>query len=336
MAEHPEITIRAEKVGDLTVYVEGEEIKDKGDEKEHVKHKEVMITFHDIGQNHTTCFAKFLDHEDIRAIKHRFVIYHIDAPGQETGAEELSHDYQYPGVKQLAEMVGKVIDHFALKETICFGVGAGANVLSHLAMNETWADKVTGLVLVEPIANTASFKEWSSTKINSWQLDTKGFTENTKKYIVSRHFERKEGKLNMELADQFVEEMTKNINPHNLGAFIKAYMSRPHLDKELSKEKKGFKAQAMIVVGEHSPHLHQAESELFRHLSEVSRSKYSILKPDCGASVLEEKPETMAEGLLLFIQGCGMVPTLRTRSMSRTSSFGSAGSGSRTQSMCED
>lgn len=28
-----------------------------------------------------------------------------------------------------------------------------------------WADKVLGVVLVEPVANTASFKEWSSTKV---------------------------------------------------------------------------------------------------------------------------------------------------------------------------
>ena len=28
----------------------------------------------------------------------------------------------------------------------------------------------------------------------------------------------------MALVNQFVEDMTKNINPHNLGAFIKSYM----------------------------------------------------------------------------------------------------------------
>jgi len=328
MSEQSETKIRAEKVGDLTVYVEGEEAKEKIDEKEHVKHKDVMITFHDIGMNHTSCFGKFLEHEDIRALKSRFVIYHIDAPGQETGAEDFSHDYQYPGVKKLADMVGNVIDHFALNEIICLGVGAGANVLCHLAMGK-WADKVLGLVMVEPVANTASFKEWSSTKIKSWQLETKGFTDSTKQYVVWRHFERKTGKPDMALVNQFVEDMTKNINPHNLGAFIKSYMSRPDLDKEV-KEKK-LKAQAMIVTGEHSPHLVPSEA-LFHHLMEIDRKKHSILKPDCGPSVLEEKPETMAEGLLLFIQGCGLVPTLRTRSMSRTSSFGS-GSGSRTQSM---
>lgn len=47
-------------------------------------------------------------------------------------------------------------------------------------------------------------------------------------------------------------------------------------------------AQAMIVTGEHSPHLGPSEA-LFHHLMEIDRKKYSILKPDCGPSVLEEK-----------------------------------------------
>lgn len=35
----------------LSFLVKGEEAKEKIDEKEHVKHKDVMITFHDIGMN---------------------------------------------------------------------------------------------------------------------------------------------------------------------------------------------------------------------------------------------------------------------------------------------
>lgn len=35
---------------------QGEEVKEKADEKEHAKHKEVMITFHDIGMNRKFAF----------------------------------------------------------------------------------------------------------------------------------------------------------------------------------------------------------------------------------------------------------------------------------------
>ena len=53
----------------------------------------------------------------------------------------------------------------------------------------------------------------------------------------------------------------------------------------------------MVVTGEHSPHLVPSEA-LFHHLSEVDRSKYSILKPDCGPSVLEEKVSSNAAVLI--------------------------------------
>ncbi|EDO32493.1 predicted protein [Nematostella vectensis] len=336
MSEETPKQERVEKVGDLTVYIEGEEAKDKTDEKENVKKKDVMITFHDLGMNHKTCFEKFLMHEDIKSIKDRFVIYHLDAPGQETGAENLSNDYQYPTINELADMVGKVLDHFALDDVVCFGVGSGANILCHLALASKWKERILGLILVEPCGATSSFKEWGEAKVKKWQLNAKGFTEGTANYLKWHHFERKTGKPNIELMENFCDEMKKNINPHNLAAFLNSYMHRPNILNEAKQSVKdksvSTTAYIMVVTGEHSPHKEQSE-QFFRVLSPVDRKKYSILKPDCGTSVLEEKPDTMAEGLLLFIQGLGLVPTLRTRSMSRTSSFGSTG---RTASMSDD
>ncbi|XP_031567576.1 uncharacterized protein ZK1073.1-like [Actinia tenebrosa] len=334
MSEASPPSERVEKVGDLTVYIVGEE--QKSEDKENVKKKEVMVTFHDIGMNHKTCFEKFLNHEDIKSIHDRFVIYHIDAPGQETGAEDLSNDYQYPSLKGLSDMVGNVIDHFALKDIVCFGDGAGANILCRLAMSSKWKERILGLVVVEPCTATATFKEWGEAKMKSWQLHAKGFTDSTNNYLMWHHFERKTGKPDAELVKNFIEEMKANINPHNLAAFLKSYMERNDIIKEVKACVKNktisTTAHVMVVTGERSLHKELSE-QFFRILSECDRKKYSILKPDCGASVLEEKPNTMAEGLLLFIQGLGLVPTLRTRSMSRTSSVGSTG---RSTSMSED
>lgn len=334
MSEESPRTERVEKVGDLTVYINGEE--QKSEDKENAKKKDVMLTFHDIGMNHKTCFEKFLNHEDIKCIHDRFVIYHIDAPGQDTGAENLSNDYQYPSMKDLSDKVGNVIDHFALTDIVCFGAGAGANILCRLALSSKWKDKILGLVVVEPCTATASFKEWGEAKMKSWQLNAKGFTDSTTKYLRYHHFERKTGKPQQELMNNFVEDMKKNINPHNLAAFLKSYMERIDIIKEAKTAIKNktisTTAHILVVTGEHSVHKELSE-DFFHELSVFERAKYSILKPDCGASVLEEKPEKMAEGLLLFIQGLGLVPTLRTRSMSRTSSFGSTG---RSASMSED
>ncbi|KAK3706778.1 hypothetical protein QZH41_015343 [Actinostola sp. cb2023] len=334
MSEESPKSERVEKVGDLTVYIVGEE--QKSEDKENAKKKDVMLTFHDIGMNHKTCFEKFFEYEDIKCLHERFVIYHIDAPGQESGAENLSNDYQYPSMRALSDMVGNVIDHFALADIVCFGAGAGSNILCRLALSSKWKEKILGLIVVEPCTATASFKEWGEAKMKSWQLNAKGFTDGTANYLRYHHFERKSGKPSQDLMNNFVEEMKKNINPHNLAAFLKSYMERIDIIKEAKaciKDKTiSTTAHVMVVTGEHSVHKELSE-QFFHALSEYDRKKYSILKPDCGASVLEEKPDTMSEGLLLFIQGLGLVPTLRTRSMSRTSSVGSTG---RSASMSDD
>lgn len=331
MAEEQQRTERVEKVGDLTVYVAGEDSRDKQDEKENIRKKEVMITFHDVGMNHKTCFERFFQHEDIVGLLDRFVIYHIDAPGQESKAENLASDYQYPSMARLGEMVGNVIDHFNLSDMVCFGVGAGANVLTELAVSK-WGSKIAGLVVVEPGISSSSFKEWGEGKIKTRQLDKKGFTESTVNYLMWHHFERDTGKPSEELVDRFVEDVKENMNAHNVAAFVNAYNSRNDLVKDMKGHKLDEKTGVLVVTGEHSPHRRDTEDKFYYGdvLKQTDVKIKSLLTPDCGASVLEEKPEKMAEGLLLFIQGLGLVPTLRTRSMSGSST------GSRSGSMSED
>lgn len=333
MTEERKLTEKVEKVGDLTVYVVGEESRDKQEEKENIKRKEVMITFHDVGMNHKTCFDKFFKHEDVVGLLDRFIIYHVDAPGQESKAENLAPDYQYPTMAKLGEMVGNVIDHFNLNDVVCFGVGAGANVLTELAVSK-WGDKIAGLVVVEPGISPASFKEWGEGKIKTRKLDKKGFTESTVNYLMWHHFERdsSSGKPNTEFVDQFIEDLKENMNAHNVAAFVSAYNRRNDLTKDMKGHGIDAKTGVLVVTGEHSPHRRDTEDKFYYGdvLKKTDVKIKSLLTPDCGASVLEEKPEKVAEGLILFIQGLGLVPTLRTRSMS-----GSSG-GSRTQSMSED
>lgn len=39
------------------------------------------------------------------AVKETFCIYHVTAPGQENGAEDLPDDYTYPSMEELSEQV---------------------------------------------------------------------------------------------------------------------------------------------------------------------------------------------------------------------------------------
>lgn len=125
--------------------------------------KPAFVTFHDIGQNHTSAFLGFFNFHQVRPLLQHFCVYHIDAPGQEEGSPQLAVDYNYPTMDELAELLGEVVDHFALKSFIGFGIGAGANVLSRYALKHPI--KVEGLVLVNCVSTTAGWVEWGYQKV---------------------------------------------------------------------------------------------------------------------------------------------------------------------------
>ena len=125
--------------------------------------KTAIVTFHDIGQNHTSAFLGFFNFNETRPLLDQFCIYHIDAPGQQDDSEDLPVEYMYPTMDELSDMVGDVVNFFGIKRFIGFGVGAGANILSRYALwNPT---RVEALVLVELVASNGGWIEWGYQKV---------------------------------------------------------------------------------------------------------------------------------------------------------------------------
>ncbi|XP_046850902.1 protein NDRG1-like [Xenia sp. Carnegie-2017] len=297
---------RIEKVGDFTVIIEGEDGKD--DTKS--KGVNILLTFHDIGLNHKTSFEKFLNHEDMKQLHEKFIVYHILAPGQEPGAEKFSEGYQYPTMDDLANSVDNIVKHFGLVDIVGFGVGAGANILARYALKHP--SKPLGLILVEPSASKAPLLEKAEEKLRSWQLEKSGFNDQVNHYFVHHHFGKKHGKPDMKAVDEYIKNLTDSFNPHNLALFVHAYMQRSDITHEL----KNIECPVLVINGDLSPH--HKDSEKF--FSVLNKRTCNILRlDDCGSDPLDEMPMQSAEGVLLFIQGLGLVPTLRTRSMSGNS-----------------
>jgi hypothetical protein len=94
-----------------------------------------LVTFHDIGTNHLSCFGRFFGHSGMSKgnprdtkVWEQFVIYHIDAPGHEEEAEDLARMYLAPsngGIAQSKDGEGSCMTMGAL---------AGARLIVNTAL----------------------------------------------------------------------------------------------------------------------------------------------------------------------------------------------------------
>ncbi|XP_039598327.1 protein NDRG1-like [Polypterus senegalus] len=126
----------------------------------------VILTYHDIGLNHKSCFDPLFNYEDMHEITQHFAVCHVDAPGQQIGATALPTGYNYPSMDQLSEVLPMVLKHFGLKSVIGLGIGAGAYILARFALLSP--DLVEGLVLININPCAEGWMDWAAHKISGW------------------------------------------------------------------------------------------------------------------------------------------------------------------------
>ncbi|NWR48314.1 NDRG3 protein, partial [Regulus satrapa] len=263
----------------------------------------VILTYHDIGLNHKSCFNAFFNFEDMQEITHHFAVCHVDAPGQQEGAPPFPSGYQYPSMDELAEMLPAVLTHLNLKSFIGIGLGAGAYVLSRCALNHP--DLVEGLVLINVDPCAKGWIDWAASKFSGW-------TTNIVDIVLAHHFGHEELQANLDLIQTYRLHIAQDINQDNLQLFLTSYNSRKDLEIERpvvgvnEMIAKTLKCPALLVVGDNSP----AVEAVVECNSRLDPTKTTLLKATlCSACTkatsLFPQPGKLTEAFKYFVQGMG-------------------------------
>ncbi|GAA6101097.1 protein NDRG1a isoform X1 [Tachysurus ichikawai] len=282
----------------------------------------VILTFHDIGLNHKTCFDTLFQHEDMAEIMQHFAVCHVDAPGQQEGANTFSTGYEYPSMDQLSETLPLVLKHFGLKSVIGMAVGAGAYILAKFALD--YPKMVEGIVLININPCAEGWMDWAAQKISGW-------THAMPDMIISHLFGKEEIQNNHDLIGTYRHHILNDMNQYNLHLFVKAYNSRRDLEIERpvpggNINVRTLKCPSLLVVGDSSP----AVDAVVECNTKLDPTKTTLLKmADCGGLPQVDQPGKLTEAFKYFIQGMGYMPSAsmtrlvrsRTASGSSVTSF---------------
>ncbi|XP_018587446.1 protein NDRG1a [Scleropages formosus] len=289
----------------------------------------VILTFHDIGLNHKTCFDPLFSHEDMQEIMQHFAVCHVDAPGQHEGAATFPQGYDYPSMDQLSEVLPLVLKHFHLRSVIGMGVGAGAYILAKFALD--YHTMVEGLVLININPCAEGWMDWAAHKISGWAHAMPDM-------IITHLFGKEEIHNNHDLIATYRHHILNEVNQANLHLFVKSYDSRR--DLEIERPIPGghitvrtLKCPALLVVGDSSP----AVDAVVECNTKLDPTKTTLLKmADCGGLPQVDQPGKLTEAFKYFIQGMGYMPSASMTRLvrSRTASGSSVTSfdGSRSRS----
>jgi len=295
----------------LIAYVQGDLSK--------VEQRAVFLTVHDLGCNHMS-WVQFLEHPVMKEARDRSIVVHVVAPGQDDKADDLQGTF--PTLQQIAEDLPSVLDKLGVTMVIGLGEGAGANILARFGMAAP--SRVMGLVLVHCTGSTAGFMEHFKEKFMNWKISG-GSSSSAEQYLILHKFgnnvvEEIEAAENKErLIKEYHERLQSKINQKNLKKYVEAFMKRSDFNDKLESK---LVVETLLVTGAKASHnnavhqMHQA----------CNKAKASLLKLDDIGDVLTEGPEKLAQSLILFCKGLGVLTSVPLSGVERQRTFsGSSG-----------
>ncbi|CAL9180814.1 unnamed protein product [Musa hybrid cultivar] len=263
--------------------------------------KPALITYPDVALNHLSCFqGLFFCPEAASLLLHNFCIYHISPPGHELGSAPFSSDEPVLSVDQLADQVADVLDFFGLVSAMCFGVTAGAYILTLFASK--YRERVLGLILVSPLCKAPSWSEWLYTKVVSNLLYFYGMCGLVKEYLLQRYFS-KEVRGSSQVPESDIVQACKSLLDEKQSANVWRFLQSLNGRHDLTGALKKLRCRTLIFVGEDSPF----HSEALHMTTKLDRRYSALVEVQaCGSVVTEEQPQAMLIPMEYFLMGYGL------------------------------
>jgi len=301
--------VNTEKSGDLTVTVQGDlSQQDK---------RAVFITVHDLGCNHNS-FQEFVNSPCMTEIKERSCFIHVDVPGHADNSEPLADSFPFPSLQMMGEDLVTVLDFLHVKYVIGLGEGAGANVLARFGLAHP--PRVLGLILINATGSAQTVLQAFRNKFISWKTDE--VAQSAESFLMYHKFGHQLVGDNPEkekIVTEYQKRLHSSLNSKNVGLYVKAFMNR----KDLSL--KGCKVDVILITGMLSPYASMVE----KLHKDVEKEKVTMLKIERAGDVLADAPAKVAQSILLFCKGQGLLTSVVMPGVDRGRAFStSSGSGS--------
>mmetsp|Transcript_25845 Transcript_25845/g.72393 ORF Transcript_25845/g.72393 Transcript_25845/m.72393 type:complete len:311 (-) Transcript_25845:47-979(-) len=258
-----------------------------------------MITYHDVGVNHQSCFQQLMVCSSHRSLLLRnFCFYHIDAPGCEEGGDCIPKGGKALTAENLVDQVSAVVRHLKLREVVGFGVGMGGYILASFAAR--FPKDIVGLILASPLCKKASWWEYGFGRKAAYYLWLSGWVDSAAKHLSHRLFSPQACGANMgsgsDLVQSYKRQTILSISPLAVSLYLTAAITRPDISEEMSK----IRCKTLVFSGFSSGF--EADSlQLKGKLRQGVGSWVEI--EDAGALITEERPQSMLQSIQLFLQG---------------------------------
>ncbi|XP_031638556.1 uncharacterized protein ZK1073.1 isoform X3 [Contarinia nasturtii] len=306
--------VSTDRSGDISVTVQGDLSQQEK--------RAVFLTVHDLGCNHTS-FQEFVNSPCMTEIKERSCFIHVDVPGHADNAEKLPDTFVFPSLKTLGEDLVTVLDFLHVKYVIGLGEGAGANTLARFGLAHP--ARCLGLILINCTGSAASVVDSFKTKFINWKADE--VAQSAEDFLLYHKFghiianEQLVGESNPDkekVIHEFQDRLHGALNNKNMGLYVKAFMSR----KDLSL--KDCKIDALLITGMLSPYATVVE-KLHR---DVNKERVTMLKVERAGDVLVDAPAKVAQSILLFCKGQGLLTSVAMPGVDRGRAFSTSSGGS--------